>query len=69
MDEKMNQFKSRVILGEAKTPSLVVWLVKLGLTKNQRLAGRILIALSVAFFAASFYFFSTVGSYAALFIR
>ncbi len=61
-------FKSRAILGEARTPGMVTWLVKKGLVKSEVAAGRVLLAVTVISFAlailisSSFLFGFSLGS-------
>jgi hypothetical protein len=54
-----SQFRSRVILGEFKTPALVKWLIKIGFVKTERAAGIMLLALTTACFlvAVGLFFF------------
>ena len=57
-------FKSRVILGEYRTPRMVVWLMKHfpEFIKNERQGGRVLFVLAIVIFlAAAGVFWSVAG--------
>ncbi len=58
--QDLYQFRSRTILGEARTPGMVRWLMRHGLVKTEKGAGVILIIIAIIAFAASAYFFSTI---------
>ena len=50
-------FKSRQILGQAETPAIARWFIKIGVAKTERAAGRLMVTLTLLFFAVSIYFF------------
>jgi hypothetical protein len=56
-DMERHSFKSRSILGQATTPGIARWLIKIGVVKNEDGAGRLMIILTVICFALSIYFF------------
>lgn len=47
------RFTSRVLLGSPQTPGTVRWFIKYGLTKRERTAGAILIAITIFNFLVS----------------
>lgn len=50
-------FKSRQILGQAQTPGIARWFMKIGIVKTDRAAGNLMVVLTVVFFAVSIYLF------------
>ena len=57
---ELAQYRSRAILGDAATPKMVLWLMKHGLVKNEKVGGNILMIVTVLCFALSIYFFTHV---------
>ena len=55
-----NRFQSRVILGMPETPKIVTTLIKFGIVKNEKTAGKFLLALVIiSFVTAGFLMFYT----------
>ena len=50
-------FKSRSILGDSATPGMARLLMKWGIVKSEKIAGMVLVAITVLSFGASIYFF------------
>ncbi|OHA26367.1 MAG: hypothetical protein A3C06_01550 [Candidatus Taylorbacteria bacterium RIFCSPHIGHO2_02_FULL_46_13] len=61
-NQDLYQFRSRSILGSAQTPKLASLLIRTGIVKNERAAGRLLIVIMIVSFALSFYFFVSTAS-------
>lgn len=54
-DKYGSSFQSRSILGEARSPAMIRFILKTGLIKDEKKAGYFLIALSLVFFALTAY--------------
>ena len=57
-DKEIQSYKSRTILGEAKTPGLVAWLRNHsgGLIKSDRQSAHILLTIAIVAFILSLFF-------------
>ncbi len=57
-EENRYQVKSRAILGEAKSPAMINFLIKKGFVKTEKTAHVLLIAITILFFLTSILIFA-----------
>ena len=55
-DRQIAEYRSRTILGQATTPRMVIWLIKHGVVKTEKAAGRFLLTVMFVCLAIMVYF-------------